>query len=953
MFTGYFVSVNTQISISSLFSSRISKHAELIAIRFNNQNVTYRQLWIVSRKLSIQFSSSNNQAADKSSNLNVSNHACNQTIALLARRTPALVAIILACCNAGITFIVIDEAYPLAYKKKIIAKIKPQLIVGIDCLLGDLRQMVDEQLNPHLIVVDNGLFYDDSGLFDGDSRDSVVTKNLEFDSSGDSLRDTLAIDDERIAYLLMTSGSSGEPKYIKTSHAPLCHFVNWYIKQFSVTAGTKFSMLSGLSHDPLLRDIFVPLASGGEICIPSQETLFNSKLLIEWFGAAQIAFSHVTPQLLRVLCANNQRDFLPHLKYVMSGGDILRRAHVDDLNKISPNCKLVNFYGATETPQAMAFYCVDSTKLFQHAIPVGYAIDDVKLRVLDDHFTEVDYGVEGQIAIETNYLSQGYWSETARTASSFVILNNSLVKAYLTGDYGYKQHDGALVVNGRLDDQVKIRGFRVELSVVHKAVETVSPTLNFIVLAQKTQNQENAIVVFCQITPQHNETNTDVIKKALAITLPTYMQPQHYIWLDKLPLLPNGKIDRSQLFDIFQQQISTQSSIVSNEMHPNNSLDHEFSAILGLKTIESNQSFNMLGGDSLSFIQLSTMLEKKLGYLPNNWENTSIHHLNNLAKRNVRYSQINTTILIRATSILLIVLEHLYSIDIALTTLVLLMISGASLAKYQFSQLRDAENNIDLTKTIKNIVLPTLVISVVIQLFKRELHFPSLFFISNIVDPTIDYTINYWFIYVLVQCMLIIMLLFKVEAIKRLFIHNKFNFCIYASLLSLALAFIGAFFLNKPYPFNMLPHMLIWQIFLGMAMIYANSNKQKLFVLATTFLMTTGVWIAGKYLLWLPVTGFLMLVKYDVPWFPTFAVALMLFMPVLKLPFWASRPINLVASSSMFIYLVHWPLANYLLTIPFLPKGLRLAMMTVAFGVLLSVLWDKTLSNFYQKIIKP
>ena len=114
--------MNTQISISSLFSSNISKHAARIAIRFNNQNVTYRQLWIVSRKLSIQFSSSNNQAADKSSNLNVSNHACNQTIALLARRTPALVASILACCNAGITFIVIDDAYPLAYKKRLSQK---------------------------------------------------------------------------------------------------------------------------------------------------------------------------------------------------------------------------------------------------------------------------------------------------------------------------------------------------------------------------------------------------------------------------------------------------------------------------------------------------------------------------------------------------------------------------------------------------------------------------------------------------------------------------------------------------------------------------------------------------------------------------------------------------------------------------------------------------------------
>ena len=119
--------MNTQISISSLFSSNISKHAARIAIRFNNQNVTYRQLWIVSRKLSIQFSSSNNQAADKSSNLNVSNlnvsnHACNQTIAICARRTPALVASILACCNAGITFIVIDDAYPLAYKKRLSQK---------------------------------------------------------------------------------------------------------------------------------------------------------------------------------------------------------------------------------------------------------------------------------------------------------------------------------------------------------------------------------------------------------------------------------------------------------------------------------------------------------------------------------------------------------------------------------------------------------------------------------------------------------------------------------------------------------------------------------------------------------------------------------------------------------------------------------------------------------------
>lgn len=913
-------------TIKNLFLDTVELYPNNTAISWNDQQISYHQLYLASHQLGIYFLNNANQQ--------------NNIVAIIAKRTPCLVASILACSQVGLCFLVLDSSYPKTHIKKILANIKPALLVGIDCSEIVLKDYVDSQSGIGIYVVDNDL----------------TTYNSAFKSFNN--HHYKVVSDEQVAYLLMTSGSTGEPKCIQTAHAPLIHFVEWYAKQFSVQAGDKFSMLSGLSHDPLLRDIFVPLACGAVICIPNQETLLNNKQLFDWVCNTQITFCHITPQLLRILCANSQPNGLPKLKFVMSGGDALKQAHYNDLLKLSPNCQLVNFYGSTETPQAMSFYCLNSIKSIQDPIPVGYAIDDVKLKIFDADLNEVANGVEGQIAIETQYLSLGYLPETAATITPFFTLtnsqeNNSHVKTYLTGDYGYKLLDGALVVGGRLDDQVKIRGFRVELNAVLKAIESTNPSLNAIVLAQKMQNQENCLVAFCEISKIHNVSATESIKAQLGNCLPSYMQPQQYIWLEKLPLLPNGKTNRAALFEIFLQKQCDEFDDNNEDVSLEKNFISEWQHILGVEKIGLHQSFNLLGGDSLSFIQAAVILEKELGYIPDNWENLTISQIKKITKKSYHYSLVSTTILIRALSIVLIVLDHLYSYNIALTTTVLLMVSGASLAKYQFNQLNGLLDNLNLNKNILKIVLPTLLVSAIIQILKGELHWPSLLFITNFVDPTFDYIVYYWFIYVLIQIMFIMMLLFFFNPIKKLFIQNKFNFCIYATLISIFIALYGAFKSNKGYPFNALPHILIWQVFLGMAITYAASNKQKIIVLMIIFLTTIGAWLAEKVFTWFPLSGFLIQLAHNVtPWFPLFAVSLILYVPNIKLSFLTSRAINLVARSSLFIYIVHWPLANYLSTMPYFPKGLRLALITIVFGVLISAMWDKMSPTLYKKISK-
>ena len=259
---------------------------------------TYAQLERATRTLAVQLLA---QPAD------------NAVVALHARRCAELPIAMIACLRAGLTFAVLDAAYPAEKLEQLRALVTPGRSVTVAPAMTN-------------------------GLLDADLHDDRI--------------DTVSPDS--IAYLLFTSGTTGVPKCIATAHAPLVHFIDWYAEQFAVDGTSRFSMLSGLGHDPILRDIFVPLSLGAQLHVPEQAAILDPARLHAWLAEARITHAHVTPQLCRILCAGHRGQApLSALRFVLSGADSLRTRQANDVLAAAPDARVVNFYGATETPQAI------------------------------------------------------------------------------------------------------------------------------------------------------------------------------------------------------------------------------------------------------------------------------------------------------------------------------------------------------------------------------------------------------------------------------------------------------------------------------------------------------------------------------------------------------------------------------------------------------------------------
>src|SRR5262249_28731040 len=351
----------------------------------------------------------------------------------------------------------------------------------------------------------------------------------------------------------------------------------------------------------------------------------------EWLQRSRVTHVHVTPQLCKVVCAGKRESApLSDLACVFSGGDALRRALAHELRAVAPGAKLVNFYGATETPQAMGFHVFGAHDV-KDAIPIGRGIADVQLLVLDERAALAGIGILGQIAIRTRFLSSGYLDDAESNAKKFVATPGARDpedRCYLSGDYGYFAHDGEVIVTGRLDDQVKVRGYRVELAEIVRQLERQAEVQSAVVLPERAPSGENRLIAYLvgksAVDRASEGAAGERVKAALCATLPAYMVPSAYVWLARFPLLPNGKLDRGRL-------PAPQSAPAEGDVAPGNELERalveQWQALLGVAAIGVGRSFIELGGDSLSFIQASSKLEALLGWLPERWEQRSIRDL--------------------------------------------------------------------------------------------------------------------------------------------------------------------------------------------------------------------------------------------------------------------------------------------------------------------------------------
>ncbi|MFN0127108.1 MAG: AMP-binding protein [Verrucomicrobiales bacterium] len=466
-----------------------------------------------------------------------------QVVAIVAERSPLLTIGLLGVLKAGGVFLIIDPKHHERRLVECLAYARPKFMVnlaGDQRLVRGLAASLEPLGAPCLFSVSQ-------------SDVQAWVKSVDLDSTeASSSQDA---DADRLMYVAFTSGTTGVPKAVWGNEGPVAHFFDWQSQRFGLDPDDRVSVLSGLSHDPLLRDVLMPLWTGASSWYPPDDVYTVPGSLYEWLRESEISVMHLTPslgQLLLNIPSSYGIPQLPRLRQAFFGGEPLHRGLVDRFRSLAPQTRVVNCYGATETPQVMACHVIEPGEASEVAdselIPIGTGIDGVELLVLDAEGQPCRTGGSGELCLRTAYRAARVESIEAPTAdqgSGNRSQESSAGGLYRTGDFGRRLPGGEVECQGRRDRQIKVRGFRVDLSEVERAARQCPGVVRC--LADAGQPQGSEPLTMWAAGEAGGPLTNESLRGALVAMVPDYMVPARIHVVESFPLTPNGKIDRQRL----------------------------------------------------------------------------------------------------------------------------------------------------------------------------------------------------------------------------------------------------------------------------------------------------------------------------------------------------------------------------------------------------------------------
>jgi amino acid adenylation domain-containing protein len=546
-------------SLPTLFAGQAAMTPDAPALSAADGRVTYAQLEARASALRDRLAESGVRPGD--------------VVAVYLPRSAALATALLGVLTAGTAFCVLDPAYP---EGRLAAQVTIARPAAVLCAAaGTLPQAIRGAIPTVIEVASVPAVIE--------ARDTPVNDATPPFAPADGT-----------AYLTFSSGTTGTPKAVRGGQQAVVHFVRWYTARFRLDRHDRFAMLSGLAHDPLLRDVFAPLCIGATLCVPAPGLVRMPQELRAWLAAERVTVVHLTPPLIRLLASVPGRP-LTHLRLAVSGGDMLHGADVEFLRGIAPNATLVNVYGATETPQVMSWHEIapgDPSGPPAARIPIGRGIEGVDLQVQDQAGQLAAVGELGRIIVRTPYLTEGIGDE------------------YDTGDLGRYLPDGRIELTGRVDDQVKIAGFRVQPAEVDACVRQLPYVRDCLTVAPLDADGRPRLVTYA-VPETGASPSLERVRGDLCADLPSHLLPSGLVLLRRMPTTPNGKPDRSAL----PPWRATTSDAPAAA--PRSTLEKRIAAIwrgvLDGTHPGIDANFFDLGGSSMLMIRVQQQLEAELG----------------------------------------------------------------------------------------------------------------------------------------------------------------------------------------------------------------------------------------------------------------------------------------------------------------------------------------------------
>ena len=547
-------------SIPDRFEQMVRRYPERIAVKTKNYTLTYAELNRMANRVARAILARRGEG--------------EEPIALLLEHDAPMVAAILGTLKAGKIFVPLDPSYPQA---------------GLNYLFEDSQAA--------LIVTDN------KNLFVAEGLARSVRQLINIDELDSSLSDEnigLPLSPDTLAYILYTSGSTAQAKGVLQNHRNTLHTIMNYTNGFRICVYDRLTLLHSCNFSVAIIDVFCALLNGAAV-YPFNVRAEGMDHLTDWLVHEEITIYNWNPAAFRSFVGTlTMKDELPKLRLVVLGSEPVISRDAELYKKyFSPQCILVNRLGSTETTNFRLYFIDRDAQINGTIVPVGYAVEDMEVLLLDGGGERVGFNEVGEIAVKSRDLAVGYWRNPALTRAVFLpdpMGGNQRI--YLTGDLGRMRPDGCLTHVGRKDFQGKIRGYRIELGEIEAALLNLYVVKQAVVVARGNEAGDDCLTAY--VVPSVNPRPTmSALRRALAKRLPDYMIPAAFVVVDSLPLLLNGKVDRRALPAPGRTRPELEVPFVSPRTPIEEALAGIWAEALGIDQVGVVDNFFDLGGHSL------------------------------------------------------------------------------------------------------------------------------------------------------------------------------------------------------------------------------------------------------------------------------------------------------------------------------------------------------------------
>ena len=543
--------------VHQLFEEQVEKTPDNIAVIFEDNKMTYREL--------------NNKANQLAHYLKKHGIKKEYIVALMIEPSFDMLISILAILKSGGTYLPIDPEYPENRIEFMLKDSEAKLLLT--------RKSIEKEFK----YAGKRIYLEDKDI----SGENTLNPGNENTS-------------HNLLYIMYTSGSTGDPKGVMVEHINAVrlikntNFINIHESDLILQTGN-------IVFDATTFEFWGSLLNGAGLCLIKNKDILEPQILGEMIKKHQITILWLTSPLFNQISEENDSIF-SGLKYLLVGGDTLSPPHINKVRSKHKGIKVLNGYGPTENTTFSTIHEIE--KEYEKKIPLGKPINNSTIYILDKRGNLQPIGVYGELCVGGDGVARGYLNRPELTTEKFVINHYTGERMYKTGDLGRWLPDGNIEFLGRIDTQVKIRGFRIECGEIESTLLKHPEIKKSAVLALGTENNKYLVGYYVS----EKELNNDELRAHLSSSLPDYMIPSFFIRLDSIPLTPNGKVDRKAL-------PKPDKTIGSSEyVPPTNETEEKlvkiWSEILKIEKVGINDNFFELGGHSLLATQVISRIRE-------------------------------------------------------------------------------------------------------------------------------------------------------------------------------------------------------------------------------------------------------------------------------------------------------------------------------------------------------